>query len=231
MVEVTGHRGAAGLEPENTLRSFRRAVELGVDAVELDVHLSLDDELIVMHDARVDRTTNGKGWVRDLRSEQIRRLDAGLGEHVPILQEVIDLVLGKAAIQIELKGKGTEAPTVRLIEANRCEAQVRLTSFDHRRVKSVKALNPSIRTGVLFACRPIDPVRLAKDADADALHIHHAMVDQELVAAAHAAGLRVAVWNIDDPDEAEAAAALGVDAVGTNRPDIVTERLRRKRYR
>jgi len=230
MVEVTGHRGAAGYEPENTLRSFRRALELGVDAVELDVHLSRDGQLMVIHDPTVDRTTNGHGWVRDLTSEQIRELDAGLGEHVPALQEVIDLVLGRAIIQIELKGEDTEAPVVRLIERNRCEDGVRLTSFDHRRVQRARALNASIKTGVLFVCRPVDPVGLALDAGADALHVNHAMVDEELVKSAHGADLRVAVWNVDEADEAETIAALGVDAIGSNKPDVVIERLRRGSY-
>ncbi len=231
MVNVTGHRGAAAYEPENTLRSFRRALEFGVDAVELDVHLSRDGQLMVIHDPTVDRTTDGHGWVRDLTGEELRALDAGLGEHVPTLQEVIDLVRGKAVVQIELKVEGTETPVVRLVELNRCERDVVLTSFHHPRVRRVKALSPSIQTGVLFVCRPVDPVGLAKDADADALHVNRAMVDKELVTPAHAAGLRVAVWTVDDPEEAETIAELGVDAIGSNRPDVVIERLRGTGYR
>ena len=119
MVNVTGHRGAAGLEPENTLRSFQRALDLGVDAIELDVHLTKDQHLVVIHDATVDRTTDGSGVVGDLTLHKIQQLDAGLGEHVPTLQEVIDLVAHKAILQIELKGLGVEHKVAQTISANR----------------------------------------------------------------------------------------------------------------
>ena len=98
MVLVTGHRGAAGLEPENTLRSFQRALDLRVDAVELDVHLTKDKHLVVIHDSTVDRTTDDSGAVIDLSLPEIQQLDAGQGEHVPTLQEVIDLVAQKAIL-------------------------------------------------------------------------------------------------------------------------------------
>ncbi|MEM3426627.1 MAG: glycerophosphodiester phosphodiesterase family protein, partial [Thermoproteota archaeon] len=96
-----GHRGARFYEPENTLRSFRKALELGVDAVELDVRRTRDGELVVIHDAEVDRTTNGKGLVRELTLEEIRRLDAGKGEKIPTLEEALDFLDGRVKILIE----------------------------------------------------------------------------------------------------------------------------------
>lgn len=228
MVTVTGHRGAAAYEPENTIRSFKRALSVGVDAVELDVHLSREGQVMVIHDATVDRTTDGHGSVSSLTFGQLRRLDAGLGERIPTLREVIDLVRGRAVLQVELKGENTERPVVKLVEESGCEGIVRLTSFDHRRVRQAKALNPSIASGVLFVCRPVDPVGLARDAAADALHVHYSMVDREMVTSAHASGLMVSVWNVDDADEAESVASLGVDAIGSNKPDVVIGRLRMK---
>ena len=103
MLNIMGHRGAKAYEPENTLRSVRKALDLGVQAVEIDIHLSRDGRLIVIHDATVDRTTNGKGRVSDLSWEELRRLDAGLGEPLPGLEEVVALVRGRAHLFIELK--------------------------------------------------------------------------------------------------------------------------------
>src|SRR5205823_15082801 len=112
---VTGHRGAAGLEPENTLRSFRRACDLGVDRIETDVRLTRDDRLICVHDAAVDRTTNGVGPVAEMSFDQLRWLDAGDGERIPTLEEALATVRGRAVLQIELKGEGTARPTLEVL--------------------------------------------------------------------------------------------------------------------
>ena len=104
MVVKVGHRGAAGHEPENTLRSFRKALDLGADMVELDVHLCGTGELVVIHDETVDRTTDGSGSVRDMPFHELRGLDAGKGERIPTLREVLDLLEGRAGVNIELKG-------------------------------------------------------------------------------------------------------------------------------
>jgi glycerophosphoryl diester phosphodiesterase len=223
VVRVTGHRGAAGLEPENTIRSFTRALELGVDQVELDVHLTKDRELVVIHDASVDRTTNGRGYVGDFTLEAIRRLDAGAGERIPTLQEVINVVKGRAILQIELKGRGVEEAVVNCVEANGVVDEVVVTSFRHSMVKKVTALNPRVSTGVLFACLPIDAARLAVDAGAQALHANVNYIDAYLVEAGHLCGLKVRAWNTDDPDQMRWLMGLGVDAIGSNRPDILLD--------
>jgi glycerophosphoryl diester phosphodiesterase len=227
MVKVTGHRGAAGLEPENTLRSFQRALNLGVDAIELDVHLTKDQHLVVIHDATVDRTTNGSGAVRDLTLHEIQQLDAGLGEHVPTLQEVIDLVAQDVILQIELKGLGVEHQVAQTIAVNRLMNHVTVTSFRHNMVKTIKTLNPQISTGVLFLGLPIDAPHLAHDAQADAVHPHVNYIDTQLVESCHSHGLSVRVWNTDDPSQMQHMIALNVDAIGSNRPDLLLQLLNR----
>ncbi len=221
MVIVTGHRGAAGLEPENTIRSFQRALALGVDQVELDVHLTHDRELVVIHDETLDRTTNGQGPVQGVTLDELQTLDAGKGERVPTLQEVIDVVKGRAVLQIELKGLGVEEAVVQAVEANQLVGAVVVTSFRHYMVRRVKALNPRVSTGVLFRCLPLDAPRLAHDAGADALHPHVDYIDAHLVENGHRHGLQVRAWNTDDPDQMRRLLALGVDAIGSNRPDIL----------
>jgi glycerophosphoryl diester phosphodiesterase len=228
MIRVIGHRGAAGYEPENTLRSFRRALEIGVHGIELDVHLSKDRRVVVIHDPTVDRTTNGHGYVRDLSFEELSKLDAGMGERIPLLEEVMDLVKDRAILQIELKGEGTEEPVLRIIEERGFVNRVVLTSFFHNRVKKVKDLNPRIRTGILIVGRPLDPVHMAKVAKADAIHINYMTVDRELVDEVHREGLQVTVWNADEPKDINAMIDLGVDAIGSNKPDIVFSCLRKK---
>ena len=110
-----GHRGACGYEPENTLRSFKKALDLGVDTIELDVHKTKDEATVVIHDEKVDKTTNGTGFVADKSLEEIKKLDAGKGEKIPTLEEVLDLVNRKAQVNIELKGEGTARPVADII--------------------------------------------------------------------------------------------------------------------
>lgn len=227
MVHVTGHRGAAGLEPENTLHSFQRAIDLKVDIIELDVHLTKDQHLVVIHDSTVDRTTNGSGAVSNLTLSEIQQLDVGQGEHVPTLQEVIDLVAQKTLLQIELKGLGVEHHVAQAIKANHIIDNVIVTSFRHNMVKTMKILNPQIATGVLFLGLPIAAPRLAHDAYADAVHPHVNYVDAHLVAQCHRCGLSVRVWNTDDPIQMQKMISLDVDAIGTNRPDLLLQLLKR----
>jgi glycerophosphoryl diester phosphodiesterase len=223
MVTVTGHRGVAGLEPENTIRSFKRALELGVDRVELDVHLTKDRKLIVIHDITVNRTTNGQGYVWDYTLEEIKRLDAGKGEQVPTLQEVINVVKGKAVLQIELKGLDVEEEVVRAVEKNRIVDEVVISSFRHFMVKKVKTLNSRLTTGVLFVCLPLDAPRLALDAGANGVHANVNFIDAHMVEDCHRYGLLVGAWNSDDPKQMRWLIDLKVDAIGSNRPDILLD--------
>lgn len=221
MVLVTGHRGAAGLEPENTLHSFKRAIDLGVDRIELDVHLTKDRKLVVIHDETVDRTTDGHGHVGGFTLEEIRGLDAGMGERVPTLQEVIDLAKGRVVMQIELKGLGVEGAVVRAAEENELGDDVVLTSFRHYMVRRAKTLNPLLSTGVIFLCMPINASRLALDAKADAIHPNVNYVDAHMVEYAHRHGLKVGVWTANDEGTMRRMVALGVDAIGSDRPDTL----------
>ncbi|HIE51609.1 MAG TPA: glycerophosphodiester phosphodiesterase [Armatimonadetes bacterium] len=218
---VVGHRGAAGLEPENTLRSFRRALELGVDYVECDVHLTRDGHLAVIHDETVDRTTNGQGRVAVFTLAELKRLDAGRGEHIPTLEEVLNLTRGRVGVLIELKGPHTAEPVVRTVKQLGMEEEVVLTSFHLERIRAAKTLEPHLRTGAIFGQPPSDAVAQALAVGAAGLGVHYRNLTRELVAAAHAAGLEVRAWNPDTEEEMQALLALGVDGISTNRPDLL----------
>jgi len=226
MIEVIGHRGAAGLEPENTLRSVRRAIELGVDRVEVDVRVSRDGRLVIMHDETVDRTTNGHGYVRELTLNELRSLDAGMGEKIPTLEEILEFTMGKAKLEIELKVPEATEPTIQLIEELNAENDVIVISFIHELLDRVYDLNPNIKTGALFFDVPKDILRIALKVHASSIHVYYRNVNSELVREAHKSGLEVAVWNPNRIEEMREMIGLGVDAIGSDRPDILIHLLR-----
>jgi glycerophosphoryl diester phosphodiesterase len=223
---IIGHRGASALEPENTLLSIKRAMDIGVDAVEIDVHLSKEKELVVIHDATVDRTTNGTGPVSGYTVQEIKRLDAGKGEAIPTLQEVIDLIDKQVLLIIELKEQGTERSVVDLLVRNNLFDKACVISFWHRLVKTVKEMDGRIKTGVLLVGSPVDTC-IAAHASADALVMKYTFIDRELVEMAHEKGLKVFIWNIDDRDFLKPYVDMGVDAIGTNDPRVLVEYFRK----
>jgi glycerophosphoryl diester phosphodiesterase len=229
---VTGHRGAAGLEPENTVRSFRRACDLGVHRVETDVRLTRDGHLICLHDATVDRTTNGSGALADLTFDQVQKLDAGLGEQIPTLEEAIAAVRGRAVLQIELKGEGTVGPTLRALSAvGLGPAEFLLTCFDASRLEEVRALRPEWPVSLLFGQPPPDAIERAREVGAGSISVQFTHLTREWVEAAHAAGMEIRGWNPDTREEMEQTLALGVDGLGSNRPDILLDLIRERGMR
>src|SRR5215212_6839941 len=144
---VVGHRGAAALEPENTLRAFRRGIELGCDYLECDVHLTRDGQLAVIHDETVDRTTDGHGPVSAFTFEELRQLDAGQGERIPSLEEVLETVRGHVRVLVELKGAGVEEAAVAVVIAMKMAEHVTFTSFQLDRIARVRQISPPQETG------------------------------------------------------------------------------------
>lgn len=218
---IIAHRGASAYEPENTLRSVKKALELGADFVEIDVRASRDGHLMVMHDAMVDRTTNGKGYVKDMTLEELKKLNAGLGERIPTLQEVAELIRGKAQLVVEIKVPEIEKKVLQVIKENELDRKVLITSFYHPILKRVKELDPNIRTGVIVASRPIKPARLALDANSNALFPKYIYVDLQMVEEAHRHDLAVYPWTIDALNEIKPLIKMGVDGIVTNKPDVL----------
>ena len=218
MTFIIGHRGAAAEEPENTLRGFRRALDAGAAAVELDVQVTKDGRLAVIHDETVDRTTNGRGRVQDLTLAELQRLDAGFGEHVPALEEVVELVRGRGQLLVELKQPGSAPPFLRLCRERRLFEDLWAISFWHPVIKGLKEEEPRLRTGALMVGCPADPGGLARAALTDTLVLNYRYVHRELAALAHGQGLKISVWNIDDPAILEPYLALNLAAICTNKP-------------
>jgi glycerophosphoryl diester phosphodiesterase len=221
-----GHRGACGHEPENTLRSIRRALELGAHGIEIDVRL-VEGELIVFHDARLERTTNGHGLVARKHFADLRALDAGNGERIPTLREVFETVNRRAFINIELKGRRTAAPVQRLIREFIAQHGWRyehfLVSSFHRR--ELRALDdPHLRIGLLLT----RPSRLysvsARRVRAWSVNPALRYTTARFVEDAHRRGYRVFVYTVNKPADVERMRAFGVDGVFTDFPERVDPR-------
>ncbi len=231
MIRTIGHRGAAALEPENTLRGFRKAVELGVDYVEFDIHRCKSRELVVIHDETVDRTTNGKGFVADLTLQQLKALDAGKGESIPTLQEVIDCCKGKVKMQIEIKEHGIEADTLSLLMKNKIIDDTALISFLHEAVKKAKeeaiARNARIKTGIIISGNPLNADEMAKAAKADFVAANHFYVDDRMVRQVKKAGLGFTAWTCNTGHDIQRMIKLGTDMIASDRPDLLMKVLKR----
>jgi len=219
---IMGHRGAAALEPENTLLSIGRAIEIGVNAVEIDVRLSKDKEIVVIHDSTVDRTTDGTGPVCSFTVDELKKLDAGKGQRIPTLQEVIDFIGNKVELVIELKEEGTVESVFELIKRSNIDGTVYVISFWHRLVKTIKEMDSHIKTGVLLVGCPVDTC-IATQTSADALVMNYAFIDSKFVQTAHKENLKVFVWNIDKRNLLKPYADMGVDGIGTNDPRVLCE--------
>ncbi len=216
-----GHRGARGHEPENTLRSVRRALELGAHGIEIDVWL-IDGELVVFHDAKLERTTNGRGYLSRKTFAQLRALDAGQGERIPTLREVFETVGRRAFINVELKGRHTAGPVQRLIaefveQHGWCWTDFLVSSFHRAELRAVSDHRVPI---ALLLTRP---TRLsmfsARRVRAVAVNPALRYVTRGFVEEAHERGLKVFVYTVNDPADIERLRGWGVDGVFTDFPE------------
>lgn len=233
MTAIWAHRGASVAAPENTMAAFEKAIEMGADGVEFDVQRSADGHLVVIHDETVDRTSDGTGRVVDLSLDELRRLDVGGGERIPLLAEVLDLFAPTGmVVNVELKSSiefypGIGQDAIRVVADSGMTARVVYSSFNHYTLAGMRAHVPAAQLGLLMADGIHEPWDYARRFGAGALHPgYHLLQQPGYVEKAHEAGLRVNTWTVDDPDHIRLVASLGVDAIVTNRPDVATGLLR-----
>lgn len=240
---VAAHRGGALLWPENSLLAYRNALALGVDFLETDVHLTADGELVILHDPTLERTTTGRGAVRAmslaaLADVRLKAADGTVtGERIPTLTELLDLLAPSTArLLLEIKVdaareaySGIEEKTLALVKARGLLERVVVMAFEDATVRRVRALEPGVRTTLLVGRGRVDrarvpateAVRWATDVGATDLGIDHRLVDAGVVMAARPAGLRVAVWTVNEEAAIRRMLDLGVDLVISDRPDLV----------
>lgn len=221
-----GHRGACGHAPENTLASMRKALELGVHGFEFDIQMSKDGEPVVIHDETLERTTGGKGNVSDYTLEALQQLDAGQGEKIPSLRNVLDLVDQRCRLFIELKAPGSEVPVADILkhyveQMGWTYEQLYVCAFDHFQIAAIKKINPEIRTSALLAGIPVSLAAIAQEAGAWSINpnIHH--ISKALVDDAHRRGLKVLTWTANTEAHIAKAKALGVDGIFSDFPERI----------
>ncbi|WP_333609569.1 glycerophosphodiester phosphodiesterase [Arsukibacterium sp.] len=228
-MQIIAHRGASGDFPENTLLAFEQALLQGADAIELDV-FALDGELVVIHDHHLERTTNGSGSIYQYSLAQLQQLDAGLGQPVPLLWQVLVLTQGKCWLNIELKGADTLAPLLALLQ--RAEQQLQydcqsllISSFNHHLLAALKQARPELRLGALTACLPLDYAAFASALDAYSVHCDVSFINQQMVTDAKARGLKVYVYTVDAADDIARLKHYSVDGIFCNYPALSRARL------
>jgi glycerophosphoryl diester phosphodiesterase len=221
-----------GHAPENTIASIRKALELKADCIEIDVYL-IEEHLMVFHDQRLERTTNGSGFIWEHSFEHLRTLDAGYGEQIPTLTEVCQAINHRAGLNIELKGPGTAVPVVEWITAQSQQgwdkALFLVSSFDHQTLVQAKQLDPELQIGVLIKESLQDATRFAAALEAYSVHPAVEKIDQQWINDAHAKGLKIFAYTVNQPDQIDTMRELGIDGVFTNFPERVTRELRSKK--
>ncbi|GAA2505650.1 glycerophosphodiester phosphodiesterase [Streptomyces gobitricini] len=213
-----GHRGVMGVEPENTLRSFVRAEHAGMDVIELDLHLSKDGALVVMHDAEVDRTTDGTGAVADKTLAELRELDAGLGERIPVFEEVVDAV--RTPLQAEIKDVAAARVLAEVMHRRGLAGRVEVSSFHDEAVAEIARLVPGVRTVLIASHWGDDIVARARAVGAGTLALNIRRLTLETTERARAAGLGVIGWVVNTPQHLRLVRALELDGATTDHPEI-----------
>lgn len=221
-----GHRGAKGFEPENTLISFKKALEMQVNGIELDVHLSSDEVLVVIHDEKIDRTTNGTGAVNSLTLYELKKLEIEVKHTIPTLKEVFDLVNQQCFINIELKGIGTAKQTVVLIEQYISDKKWNyshfiVSSFDWNALQEVKNLNPQIPIGVLTNTDIDLAFAFAKFIKATSIHPYFHLLNQQNTKQMQKEGFSIFPWTVNETEDIKRIKSFNVNGIITDFPDRI----------
>lgn len=220
------HRGAKGYEPENTLIAFRKAIDLGCDAIELDVHLSSDFEIVVIHDETINRTTSGKGFVNQMKLSELKSFLIHDKYQIPTLQEVFELINHNIFINIELKSYETANKVVELIERYVLEKNWKyenfiISSFDWNALQQVRFLNDEIQIGVLTATDLNLAVSFAKFIKAKTINPYFHLLNEENVAKMRAKGFEIHAWTVNEIQDIEKMKALRVDGIISDFPERI----------
>lgn len=239
MCRVFAHRGFSASYPENTMLAFEKAIETGCAGIELDVQLTRDGEIVVIHDETVDRTTNGKGKVRDYSLGELRRLDANqrfagkYGFHpIPTLSEYFEAVRDKNLItNIELKNgicpyPGLEQKLIAMVKAFSLEEKVLYSSFNHQSLLTMRALSPGCEIALIVSCWMIRGGQYCRNCGADYLNPRSCFLTAENMDELRENGVKAMAWTVDSPEEMKRLASAGVDSLITNEPLLALKTLR-----
>ena len=237
---VIAHRGFSGRAPENTLAAIREAIAVGADMAEVDVTLTADDQVVVIHDEKVQRTTGGRGLVADFTLAELQRLDAGSWfsrrfseERIPTLEQVLEAVDGRILLNVEIKseavGRGVTEKVAAAIQARGMVNRVVVSSFSPRALEEMRSAAPEIRTAVLYdpeLHRGMDPVEIVTGLGASAFNIRGSRLTDEMLRRCSEHGIPVGIYTVDKPKKMRRFLERGVNAIFTNHPDRMLEILK-----
>ncbi|SIR01515.1 glycerophosphoryl diester phosphodiesterase [Alkalispirochaeta americana] len=234
-MRIIAHRGASGYAPENTLPAMERAIQQNAQGLELDVQLTADGQVVVIHDWTLDRTTSGTGAVKDLSLKEIQAHDAGswkdssfAGTRVPTLQEVIDLIPDTLLLNVEIKiqafdRRDIETPVVDILKKNNRLEHTVISSFNHECLSKVHQLDKTVKLGCLYEANLMNPLEYFEQMGVEfySVHLDHDYVSAPIVDLFHAQGLQVYSWTVNTRETAQALQGMGIDGVITNYPDML----------
>ena len=225
-VLVIGHRGAKGHAPENTISSIKKAIELGVDGIEIDVFRCASGELVVFHDKLVDKLTDGKGYIEEISLDSIKKLNVMGDEKIPTLNEVLDLIDGKVFLNIELKGPNTSFLTHQLLNeyfnsTNWSRNKVFISSFDWNELRAFYQLNKDVRIAVLTDDDPLDAIPIAKDLEAFAINPNYKLLTKSNVSKIKSENILIYTWTVNNIKDINKMKRLGVDAIISDFPEKI----------
>lgn len=229
-MQIIAHRGASGEYPENTLLAIEQAIVQDADAVEIDV-FAVDGELIVIHDHHLSRTTNGEGSIYQHSLTQLQQLDAGRGQRIPTLWQVLQVLAPtRLWLNIELKGDNTAAPLVSLLAKAERDLgfslnRIVVSSFNHHLLSELKQLCPALKLGALTASLALDYAAFASKLGAYSVNCDVSFINQAMVDDAKARGLKVFVYTVDQSDDIARLQSYGVDGIFSNYPARSRQRL------
>ena len=221
-MQIIAHRGASGSYPENTLLAIQQALDAKADGIEIDVFY-VDNSLVVIHDEDVSRTTNGKGFLQNFTLKQLQQLDAGSGQQVPTLWQVLQLVNNQTLLNIELKGADTAEPLIQLLAKAETDLgtdpdKLLISSFNHHLLKQINAERSDLKIGALTASLPLDYAAFASELGAWSVHCDKGFINKKMVQDARQRGLKVLVYTVNDAVTAAKMRHLGVDGIFCNYP-------------
>ncbi|MDO6471045.1 glycerophosphodiester phosphodiesterase family protein [Maribacter sp. 1_MG-2023] len=223
---VIGHRGAMGHETENTLPSIQKAMDLGVDMIEIDVFKIKSGEIVVFHDETLDRLTNAPGNIEDYYIFDLHKVIVNGGHKIPMLQDVLKLIDNKVALNIELKGAGTADRVNHIMNSyiekrNWSPENFIISSFNWDELKEMREHNPNVAIAVLTEENPLDAIPVAKELNAVAINPYFKNLDLENANEIRDAGFKIYTWTVNEPADIEAMKRIAVDGIITNFPERI----------
>lgn len=225
---IFGHRGASIRAPENTLKAFNLAFKEGANGIEFDIRLSTDNEIVVIHDETIDRTSNSSGKVNSLTLEKLQKFDFGEGEKIPTLKEVLTKFGNKHWLNIEIKEEGLELILVDLLKNLKVKEKIVISSFLLPTLIKIKELAPEIPTGYLYEFHLNDLDGLLDEVSINGIHPVKENITKKIIQEAHQKNLAVRAWTVDDPKMAQKLAENGIDGIITNNPKGIIAALSKK---